>query len=91
MHQAVTWNAVSASNTGAGSAAGYALMTNNGALTYFGSTGAAAAQTITGVMFYSSDGTPVFAMYENFAAGVSVPQGNQYTFASSTGVNNQLG
>ncbi|MDE2102652.1 MAG: hypothetical protein KGL39_35740 [Patescibacteria group bacterium] len=89
-HQAITWNSSSVTS-GTGSAAGFASVTNNGAVTFFGATGAAAAQTIYGVMFYSSDATPVAVMYENFSATVSVPQGNQYTFASGTGITNQIG
>jgi hypothetical protein len=76
------WNAV-ATTGGAGYGVGFAKRTNNGAMTFFGGTGCAVAQTITGDMLVSSDATPVEVFYENFAAGVSVPINNQYVVANA--------
>lgn len=86
----VSWNTAT-QTPGTGSAAGFESKTNSAAVTYFGGTGAAAAQTITTVSFTSSDGTPVQVMYENVAVSISVPQGNQLSFPITTGIVNQIG
>ena len=75
------WNADSVTE-GAGPAAGYTSKTNTTELTYGGATGFNAAATITGVALLSSDATPVEVSYENFAAPMSVPINNNYSFAN---------
>ena len=77
------WNAIT-TTAGAGYQVGFAQRTSNVALTYGGGTGFAAAQTITGVAFYSSDATPVLVVYQNFAVGVAIPLNNNYVVASGS-------
>lgn len=77
------WNAIT-TTAGAGYQVGYVQRTSNIALTYGGATGFAVAQTITGVVLWSSDATPVCVSYQNYAAGVSVPINNQYNIASGS-------
>lgn len=75
--QSVTWNAAS-TTAGAGYQVGFVARTNNGALTFGGAGGMNASQTITGITLQSSDATPIFVGYENYATSVVVGAGLQY-------------
>lgn len=77
------WNAV-ATTAGAGYGVGFVQRTSNVALTFFPTTGAAAAQALTGSALFSSDATACFVAYLNFAATVTVPINNTYTVASGS-------
>ena len=52
-----------------------------GVVTFFPTTGAAGAQSITGVDLVSSDATPVKVLYQNFTTPIAIPVGNTYSFA----------
>lgn len=77
------WNAAS-TTAGAGYGVGFVQKTSNIALTFFPTTGAAAAQTLTGSALFSVDATPCFVSYLNFAVSVTVPINNTYTVASGS-------
>ena len=77
------WNAAT-TTAGAGYGVGFAQKTSNAGLTFFPTTGAALAQTLTGSALYSVDTTPCFVAYLNFAVSVTVPVNNTYTVASGS-------
>lgn len=81
-NQAVSaWNAASTAS-GSGYNVGVVSRTSNVGLTFGGGSGFAAQQTLTGLALDSSDGTPILVFYNNFAASVVVPAGNQYVILS---------
>lgn len=81
--QSVTgWNTAS-TTAGNGSANGFTSKTSTNALT-FGGSGFAAAQAIRGNAAYSSDATPVYVSYQNYASVVNVGINQVYTVAAGS-------
>lgn len=80
--QSVTaWNAKTVTS-GSGYNVGIVQKTSNLNLVFGGGTGFATTQTFTGLDLDSSDATAVMVFYQNFAASLTVPSGNQYIILS---------
>jgi len=83
--QSITaWNAPT-TTAGNGYNVGVTTKTTGIGLTFGGTGGFAAQQTVHGYGYYSSDATPVYIGYSNLATNINIPANNQLVVASGSG------